>query len=484
MRRRHSRSRAYSGEVTFIGLGYVGLSTAVCFASRGIRVHGIDIDQARIKDLAKGESPIHESGLEPLLRRSIRKRTLSLSHLYRGVAKSKVIFLTVGTPSKDDGSIDTSYVEAAAKEVGKELAGAKGYRLVVVKSTVIPGTTEGVVRPILERASGKRVGRDIGLASNPEFLREGSAIRETFHPEALVIGGVDKRSTAGLLNLYQVFHKTLPPVILTTPPNAEMMKYAINVGRAAQLSFVNTVADLCTRIPGSDYDDVRKGLATVAKMADRYLGAGLGFGGSCLGKDSRALASTLRKSGIDSGIVSSSLGVNDGQVLEAIRLAEKMCGSLETKKVAILGLAFKAGTDDIRESSAIALTKALVRMGAEIAVYDPAAMENTKKLMGSQVSYAKSARGCLKGVDCAFIATGWDQFRRIPAKDFRSLMGSPNLVDGRRIYDQRRFVKAGVRIATIGTGPFEHQGGRPTGSPSSEKKGQYAYSGVFTAPAG
>ena len=480
---RRAPKLSYSGDVAFIGLGYVGLSTAACFASRGVRVHGVDVDQARVRMLAKGESPIHEEGLEPLLRRSIRKKTLSLSYQYKWVARSKIIFLTVGTPSREDGSIDTSYIEAAAKEVGKELAAAKGYRLVVVKSTVIPGTTEGVVRPILERASGKQVGKDIGLASNPEFLHEGSAIRETLHPEALVIGGVDRRSTDTLLKLYGAFYRKPPPSILTTPANAEMTKYAINAGRAAQLSFVNTVADLCTRIPGCDYDEVKKGLLVVARMDGRYLSPGLGFGGSCLPKDLRAMLASLKKSGAPEEVVSSVIKVNDGQITEAIRLAEKLCGSLETKKVAVLGLAFKADTDDIRESSAVSLTKALIKMGAEIAVYDPVAMENARKLLGSQVTYARSARECIRGTECAFIATGWDQFRRMAPKDFRTLMHAPNVVDARRVFDQVKFARAGVRVATIGTGPTSNRPVEGSKGGPSRKPGQYEYSGYFTAPA-
>jgi UDPglucose 6-dehydrogenase len=466
--------------VAFIGLGYVGLSTAVCLASQGFSVHGIDVDQARVRTIAKGVSPIHETGLESLLRASIRKKTFSLGYDYRNVARSKVIFLTVGTPSREDGSIDTSYIEAAAREVGRQLASSRGYHLVIVKSTVVPGTTEGLVRPILERWSGKKVGKEIGLASNPEFLHEGTAILETLHPEAIVIGGADKKSFNGLLRLYESFYRKLPPVIETAPSNAEMMKYAINVGRVTQLSFINTVANLCSRIPGCDYDEVRKGLSVVARMDERYLVAGLGFGGSCLGKDSRALAATLRHQGAGDDLVVAALRVNDGQVGEAIRLAEKLCGSLDGKKVAVLGLAFKANTDDIRESTAISLTKTLVRMGAEIMVYDPVAMGNTKKVFGSQVTYAKSARDCIRGAVCAFIATGWDQFRRISPRDFRALMGSPNVVDGRRIYDQSRFLKAGVNIATIGTGPL-HDGrtSPPGGRPTRENPGEYSYSQTF-----
>ena len=440
-------------DAAFVGLGYVGLSTAVCLASKGFHVLGMDVDRSKLEVVERGKSPIHEKGLEPLLRSSIRTRKLAFTSDYEGLAKSNVIFITVGTPSKEDGEINTEYLEGASKEIGRQLSSVEGYRLVVVKSTVAPGTTENLVRAVLERESGKKVGQAIGLASNPEFLHEGSAIHETLHPDAIVIGGHDRKSTVTLTNLYRSFYGKLPPTILTSPSNAEMMKYAINAGRASQLSFVNTVANLCSRIPGCDYDEVRKGLSIVARMDERYLIAGLGFGGSCLPKDCRALAASLRAAGLDDEVIAAALRANDEQVVEAIRLAERLCGSLYGKRVAILGLAFKAGTDDVRESVSINLVRNLIKTGANITVYDSVAMENAKALLGSQVTYAKSAEDCLRSSECAFIATGWDEFRILKPKDFKTLMATPTVIDGRRMYDQRPFREAGVRIETIGTGP-------------------------------
>ena len=439
--------------IAFVGLGYVGLSTAVCLASRGFRVLGVDTDKNKITAVESGSSPIHEDGLGPLLSSSVRRKLLRVTSDYDCLSESDVIFITVGTPSREDGVIDTRFVEAASREIGRQLSSDRRYRLVVVKSTVTPGTTENLVRPILERESGKKVGREIGLASNPEFLHEGSAIHETLHPEAIVIGGHDRKSTGALVKLYKSFYRTLPPTIQTTPSNAEMMKYAINAGRASQLSFVNTIANLCTRIPGCDYDEVRKGLSIVARMDERYLTAGLGFGGSCLPKDGRALAALLRAEAIDDEVVAAALRVNHGQVNEAIGLAVKLCGPLSGKRVAVLGLAFKAGTDDARESVSINLVRNLIKAGASVSVFDPAAMENARTLLGSEVGYAKSARDCLKRSECAFVATGWGAFRSLKPTDFKTLMASPVVIDGRRLYDQGQFRKAGVRIETIGTGP-------------------------------
>ena len=439
--------------ISVVGLGYVGLSTAVCLASRGFDVTGVDIDRHKVAALRRGSSPIREAGLDTLLRRSLKRKTLHLQEDYEGIARSKLAFITVGTPSREDGSVDLGYVEAAAKEVGRELRRARGYRLIVVKSTVPPGTTEGPVKGTLERESRKKAGPDFGLASNPEFLHEGSAIHETFHPDAIVIGGHDKKATNTLLRMYDAFHQGRPPTILTTPPNAEMMKYAINAGRATQISFVNTVANYCTRVPGCDYDEVRKGLSMVARMDERYLGAGLGFGGACLPKECRALAYAVKSTGLDNDLVSEALRVNSGQVGEVIRLAEALCGSLGGKRVTVLGLAFKPETDDVRESVPVALAKSLVDRGAEVTVYDPHAMESAKALLGTHVAYANTAKNALRGSQCAFIATAWEDFRKLHPHDFKAQMASPVVVDGRRLFDLERYEKEGVRIAAIGTGP-------------------------------
>ena len=459
--------------VSIVGLGYVGLSTAVCLASRGFQVTGIDIDKNKIGALRKGTSTIHEGGLDALLRRSLRQGRLNLRSNYDGVARSKIIFLTVGTPSREDGRIDSEYVEAASRELGRQLTTAHGYRLIVVKSTVTPGTTEGPVRHILERESRKKAGPDFGLASNPEFLHEGSAIYETFHPDAVVIGGHDKKSTNTLLKAYDAFYGRRPSTILTTPSNAEMMKYAINAGRATQVSFVNTIANFCARVPGCDYGEVRKGLSMVARMDERYLGAGMGFGGSCLPKDSRALAYAMKASGVRNEFVSNALLVNSGQVDETIRLAQSLAGSIEGKRVTLLGLAFKPGSDDIRESVSMMLAKTLIKEGAEVTAYDPVAMQNARNALGKQVTFARTARDALKGSECVFIATGWDDFKSLRPSDFKRLMTSPVVIDGRRIYDQKRFLKAGVQIATIGTGPQEAHGWGHGRSSSGPKEWHY-----------
>ena len=442
--------------VAFVGLGYVGLATAVCFASKGFDTLGIDVDKTKLKSIQAGTSPIHEEGLEELLQASIEKKRFHVRSDYDELEGCNSVFITVGTPSRKDGSIDSRYVEAASQEIGRHLGGTRGYRLVVVKSTVTPGTTEGLVRRTIEKESGMKAGRGFGLASNPEFLHEGSAISETLHPDAVVIGGHDLRSTTALRDLYATFYHRLPPTILTSPPNAEMMKYAINAGRATQVSFVNTIANFCSKVPGCDYDEVRKGLSMVAKMDPRYLSAGLGFGGSCLPKDARALAAALESAGVTNEVVTAAIKVNEGQVEETIKLAEGLCGTLAGKKVSVLGLAFKAGTDDVRESVSVSLVLALVRRKARISVFDPKAMENARPLLGKGVDFARTPQECLAGSECAFIATGWDSFKELKPEDFRVQMASPVVIDGRRVYDQASFRSAEIIIATLGTGPKQY----------------------------
>ena len=269
--------------VSIVGLGYVGLSTGVCLASRGIQVHGVDVDQAKVRSIAEGRVPFEEEGLQALLRSSLKKGLfVPGADLREAVWDSEITFLTVGTPSGPDGSIELSHLRSASEGLGRELAEKGGYHHVVVKSTVVPGTTQGLVKDTLERSSSKKCGEGFGLAANPEFLREGSAVADTFRPDAVVIGALDTRTGAALVSLYRRFYRKLPPVLSTSPANAELIKYASNTFRATQLSFLNTLANLCSSIGGADIDEVARGLSSIMKVDPRYLKAGLGFGGSCL----------------------------------------------------------------------------------------------------------------------------------------------------------------------------------------------------------
>ena len=439
--------------VSMVGLGYVGLTTAACLSSRGVRVLGIDVDESRVKRIMDGEPVLKEAGLGPLIRKGLRSRTLKIQSDFAGVDESDIIFLTVGTPSRHDGSIDTAYVEDAAKRVGEALRLSEGFHTVVVKSTVVPGTTRGRVKPILESTSKKKVGDALGLGVNPEFLFEGSAVRDTMSPEALVLGTMDHRTENSLLGLYRGFYRRLPPLIRTTPENAELMKYAINSFRAVQVGYVNFLANICSKVDGGEMGDVTRGLKVVARMDQRYLGAGLGYGGSCLPKDSRALNAFAKSIDVEPMILDSTIRMNEVQPGEALRMAERLAGDLRGKRVAVLGLAFKQGTDDVRESTAIRVVQNLLKAGADVVVFDPAAMENARAVLGRRVQYADTPEMCISGADVCVVATGWDSFRKLRPGTFKTLMRTPSVVDGRRIFDPSLFRARGVRLLRVGTAP-------------------------------
>ena len=440
--------------VSIVGLGYVGLSTGACLASKGITVYGVDVDEAKLKSIREGNVPFEEEGLEVLLKRAVKKGIFLPGSDYReAIENSTMTFLAVGTPSLGDGSIDLGYLRSASEAVGKELAKVPRLHHVVVRSTAVPGTTQKVVKEALEASSGKKCGKDFGLASNPEFLREGSAVKDTMHPDAIVIGAVDKRTEAALLSLYKRFYTKMPAVVSTSPANAELIKYASNAFRATQLSFLNTFANLCTGIEGADIDEVALGLTKIIRADPRYLKAGLGFGGSCLPKDLRALVAYSKSSGSNPELLEATLSVNEMQPKVAANMARELVGVLAKKRVAVLGLAFKAQTDDVRESVAIRLVERLVSEGARVTVYDPKAMWNAKRVLQDRVYYAESARDCIKDQECCIVATDWPEFAKIGAEEFKQLMRNPSVLDGRRALDVAELRAGGVNVVSIGSGP-------------------------------
>jgi len=414
-------------------------------------VVGIDIDDARVRRIQRGEPVIREHGLQPLLDKALRTGHLEIRSDFARLNETDISFITVGTPGRPDGKIDTGQVEGAAREIGRSLRSSEKSHLVVVKSTVVPGTTVGKVKPILEAESKARVGERIGLAVNPEFLYEGSAVQDTLRPEALVVGASDMKSSDLLLSLYRRFYGRLPPTIHTTPENAELIKYSINAVRAIQVSYVNFLANICSRIEGGEMRDVVAGLSRVTKLDKRYLGAGLGYGGSCLPKDARALRAFAGSVGVDASLLSSAIEVNEKQAEEAVKMARKLAGDLNGKRIAVLGLAFKAETDDVRESTAIRVIGNLLDKGAEVVAYDPKATNNARSVLGNRVAYATSVEECVTGADVCIVATGWKEFKSMKPGQFRRLMRSPAVVDGRRIYDPNLFRAKKIPFLRVGT---------------------------------
>jgi len=438
--------------VSIVGMGYVGLCTAASFASRGIRTIGIDIDHEKVEQIRKGRAPLHEPQLDNILRKAVKDRLLDATTDMSSAADTNTTFLTVGTPSRPDGSIDLTFLKQATTDLGSALRKKSGYHLVVVKSTVVPGTTSNVVQPTLENHAETKVGRSLGLCANPEFLKEGTAIKDALHPDKIVIGSNDKKSANQLTSFYRKFYAyKLPPVILTSPEAAELVKYASNAFLATKISFINTIANIAQRTPGVDVGTVARAIGLDPRIGQLFLKAGAGYGGSCFHKDIQALIDYSNKNGYDPVLFRATEETNEKQATRVVDMAERLLGSLSDKKVAVLGLAFKKDTDDIREAASLRVISQLRKKGARVVAYDPVAIPNAKKILSDQIVYADNPRSTLKGTDCAVIMTEWDQFRKLKPQDFRAYMKTPNIVDARRIYDPEDFRE--LNYAAIGLGP-------------------------------
>jgi UDPglucose 6-dehydrogenase/GDP-mannose 6-dehydrogenase len=433
-------------DISVVGTGYVGLVSGVCLADKGHRVICVDLDEAKVAQINAGQSPIHEEGLDALLQANIGSRLTATTDLADAVSNSTLTIIAVGTPF-DGSAIDTSYIEAAAKEIGTLLRDKESFHTVVVKSTVVPGTTDEVVLPILELSSGKRAGHDFGVSMNPEFLREGSAIGDFMEPDRIVYGGSDERTITAMNELYSVFANV--DKIRTTNKTAEMIKYTANSLLATLISFSNEMGNLCAELGGIDVVDVMKGvhldrrLSPVLENGERvvpaittFIEAGCGFGGSCFPKDVKALISHGQKAGQEMNILQSVIDLNHTQPLRLLSLLGKHFDSLQGLKIAVLGLAFKPGTDDMRESAAIPIVRALHGEQAEISAYDPIAMDEARKRFSDiPIHYAASLDAAVRGADAIVLVTTWDEFASLPEL-INGMEPPPLLIDGRRMIDK------------------------------------------------
>ena len=422
-------------KVSIFGLGYVGLSHAIAYALKDIRVVGFDVDREKIELVRKGVSPIKEPDVVKHLESLVKDGEIRVTENYRdAVLSTDISFVCVNTPSLQDGSVDLSQVRSAISMIGEVLRDKEGFHLVVVNSTVPPSTTENVVKPLLEDVSGKKIGEDVGLCFMPEFLREGSAVQDILNPWRIVIGEVDKKSGDVLYRfLLDVYRGKLPPLIRTTPVNAELIKYASNAFLAMRVSFINTIARLCELLPGANVDVVAYGMGLDPRIGAQYLKAGPGFGGICLPKDLRALIKSCEKFGYDPVLLKAIYKVNEEQMRHVVGLVEDVLGNLSDKVVAILGLAFKADIDDVRDSPAIRIVNYLIEKNARVRVYDPLAMENAKNVLGNKVVYASSMYECIKNCDAVIIVTDWSEFKRLTFKDLKKYARKPIIIDTKRI---------------------------------------------------
>jgi UDPglucose 6-dehydrogenase len=350
-------------KISIVGAGYVGLATGVGFASMGHSVICVDVDAERVRKLNRGEPPIYEPMLEEHLRKALEEnRFEATTELGRAIRESDVIFISVGTPSKPDGSMDPVFIEQASRDIGQAMRDRGGYPVVAVKSTVVPGTTEEVVIPLLERNSGKRAGAGFGVCVNPEFLREGQALSDFFNPDRVIIGELDGRSGDTLHQLYRDFKC---PILRTDLRTAEMIKYASNAFLAAKISFINEIGNICKRL-GIDVYEVARGMGLDRRISPHFLNAGIGFGGSCFPKDVRALMARARELGYEPRLLEAVMALNEDQPLRLLELLRKHLPDLRGRTIGILGLAFKPGTDDVREAPSIRIVGELLREGAAV----------------------------------------------------------------------------------------------------------------------
>ena len=419
-------------KISIVGTGYVGLSTGVGFAKKGHNVICVDIDEKKVSLINSGKTPIYEPNMGEYLEAVVRDGDLkATTDLSRAVMGSEITFISVPTPQSEDGSADLSYIEKAAKDIGSVLGKKTDYHVVVVKSTVVPGTTEGVVLPALETASGKKAGDGFGICMNPEFLREGKALEDFLNPDRIVIGSRDNLAGGAVERVYSGFGA---PILRTAIKTAEMIKYASNALLATKISFSNEIGNICKEL-GIDVYDVMKGVGMDRRLSPSFLRAGTGFGGSCFPKDVAAIAAQGKELGQETSILNAVLDVNKKQRKRVVDLFEKRAGGLKGKRVAVLGLAFKPGSDDIREAPATDIIGMLVERGARVFAYDPQAMDNMKELHPG-IEYRERAAECLNGADACLLLTDWEEFKALTDKDFDAM-------NSRIILEARKILKAG-----------------------------------------
>lgn len=433
--------------IAIVGAGYVGLVSAACFAEMGIDVTCVDSDSRKIEELRNGRIPIYEPGLDVLVARNADGGRLHFTtDLAECLESVEVVFSAVGTPPCEDGSADLSQVMEVARTFGRNI---RKYTLLVNKSTVPVGTAAGVRRTIEHELALRGEDIPFEVASNPEFLKEGAAIKDFMSPDRIVIGIESERAKKVLTKLYRPFLTNNFRVYFMDIPSAEMTKYAANAMLATRISFMNDIANLCDLV-GADVDMVRKGIGTDARIGNKFLYAGCGYGGSCFPKDIRALASTARQHGYTMSVVEAVEAVNQRQKSVVFHKIEQLLGPVTGKTIAIWGLAFKPETDDMREATSLTVIDMLLRGGATVRVYDPAAMDECRRRLGEKVIYCRDMYDAAAGADAVALLTEWKQFRVPSWTALHSLMRGDAIVDGRNIYDKEEVLAEGFRYKAIG----------------------------------
>lgn len=429
--------------IAVIGTGYVGLVSGACFAEFGVDVTCVDVDVTKIEKLKKGVIPIYEPGLDSLVEKNVKAGRLHFTtDLVSGVAGAEVVFLAVGTPPKEDGSPDMSYYQQAALDVAKAM---NGYKVLVTKSTVPVGTGEWLRQFVSENVES---GIEFGVASNPEFLREGAAIEDFMRPDRVVIGSNQPRAIEVMKDLYRPLFLIETPIVITSLEAAELIKYAANAFLATKITFINEIANLCDAI-GCDVHDVARGMGMDNRIGRKFLHPGPGYGGSCFPKDTRALTTVADQFGVETRIVDAVILANDLQRQAMIPKIEKLVGDLKGKQIGVLGLSFKPETDDMRESPAIDILHGLIERGARVRAFDPVAMEESKHFING-IEYAADEYDAIKDADAMVIVTEWNQFRALDMDRVKSLLRSPKIADLRNVYEPEDMRELGFEYIGVG----------------------------------
>ena len=414
-----------------IGLGFVGLSLASVLGAKNYRVMGFDSDRTKSFKIKNGNPPFYEPKLEDTMRLALKKGFTIEDNISPIVDNCKLIFITVGTPQRKDGSIDLSMVKSVIEQIGKLLKSTKNKPIIVIKSTVVPGTTINALLPILNKKSSKKIGKDFDVITNPEFLRESMAINDTINPHVVVLGGTKNRFMKSLERFYQKLYKGIP-IIITNSQTAELIKYTNNSFLATKISFINQISNICQSIPGANVEDVARTIGLDPRIGSLFLNAGPGYGGSCLPKDVKAIINFSNKIGVNPVLLDAVEAVNDYQLENLVLTIKKALGKIRGKKITVLGLAFKADTDDIRDSVSIKLISLLLKSGAKITAHDPKAIDNTKRVFGNKISYSDSTYSALEDSECGIIVTPWKEYSKLNENHLK-IMKKRIMVDSRRM---------------------------------------------------
>ncbi len=429
--------------IAVIGTGYVGLVSGACFAEFGTDVICVDVDASKIEKLNNGIIPIYEPGLDAIVKKNVEDGRLHFTTDIRSaVERAQVVFLAVGTPPQADGTPDMSYYRQAAKDVAEAM---NEYKVLVTKSTVPVGTGKWLRNFVQENL---KVDTEFGVASNPEFLREGAAITDFMRPDRVVIGSNEDRAIEVMKELYRPLYLIETPIVITSLEAAELIKYAANAFLATKITFINEIANLCDAI-GCDVHDVARGMGMDNRIGKKFLHPGPGYGGSCFPKDTRALTTVADQFGVETLIVDAVIEANERQRDAMIPKIEKLVGDLNGKKIGMLGLSFKPETDDMRESPAIEIVAELIKRGASIKAFDPVAMEESKHYI-SGIEYAHDEYDAIAGADAMVIVTEWNQFRALDLERVKSLLTAPKIADLRNIYEPKEMRELGFEYVGVG----------------------------------